>query len=57
MRIDASAAAAPTAYVEPNVVATVMTCNGRWCRVSIGDLRGYVEQVKLWGVYPNEVVK
>jgi SH3-like domain-containing protein len=45
------------AFVEPGVVAGVMDCNGRWCRITAGDVRGYVEQAKLWGVYEGEIVK
>lgn len=45
------------ALVEPGVVAGVMGCNGRWCRITAGDVRGYIEQVKLWGVYEGEIVK
>jgi SH3-like domain-containing protein len=49
--------AAAVAIVEAGVIANVTSCDGRWCRVSVGDLRGYVEQAKLWGVYPDEIVK
>jgi SH3-like domain-containing protein len=45
------------AFAEPGVVAGVMACDGRWCRVSVGGVRGYIEQVKLWGVYAGEIVK
>ena len=45
------------ARVEAGVIANIRTCDGRWCEVSIADVRGYVEQKKLWGIYPNESVK
>ena len=42
------------AIIEAGVIADIHSCDGRWCQVSIGTYRGYVEQNKLWGVYPNE---
>lgn len=43
--------------VEAGVIANIRSCDGRWCLVAIGDYRGYLAQAKLWGVYPNEVVR
>ncbi|NDV87967.1 hypothetical protein GTW51_14775 [Aurantimonas aggregata] len=33
-------------------------CDGQWCQVEIGKpaLAGYLDQSKLWGVYPGEKV-
>ena len=45
------------ARIEAGVIANVSACDGRWCLVSIGDLRGYVAQTKLWGVYAGERVR
>ncbi|HKZ95796.1 MAG TPA: SH3 domain-containing protein [Hyphomicrobiaceae bacterium] len=45
------------AVVEAGVIANVHSCDGRWCDVSIGDYRGWLEQKNLWGVYEGEVVK
>jgi SH3-like domain-containing protein len=50
-------AATPRAFIEAGVIANVLACDGTWCHVSVSDIRGYIEQVKLWGVYQNEVVK
>lgn len=49
--------AAVVVMVEAGVIANVRTCDGRWCYVSVGQWRGYVEQRKLWGVYADEVVR
>ena len=54
---DDSERAQDVARVEAGVLANVRTCDGRWCEVTVGDLRGYIEQKKLWGVYPGETVK
>ena len=48
---------APVAILEAGVVANIRTCDTRWCHVSIGDYRGYIEQKLLWGVYPGETVR
>ena len=45
------------AQVEAGVIANVRSCDGRWCFVGIGDLSGYIEQRRLWGVYKGETVK
>ena len=42
------------AYLEPGTIVATQACDGVWCRVSIRRIVGYVEQKKLWGVYPNE---
>lgn len=46
-----------TAMLEPKALVTVASCDGAWCRVSAEGYRGFVEQAKLWGVYPNERVE
>lgn len=48
---------AVVALLAPGVLANVVECQAGWCLVSAGDQRGYVEQSKLFGVYPDETVK
>lgn len=48
------AAARIVAYLEPRVMVDVGECDGTWCEISVGDVDGFVEQERLWGVYPNE---
>jgi SH3-like domain-containing protein len=43
--------------VEAGTLASIITCENAWCRISIGTHRGYIEQAKLWGTYPNETIK
>jgi SH3-like domain-containing protein len=57
LRDDDSATARPLAYVEAGVLASIISCDGRWCRISVGGFRGYIEQVKLWGAYQGEVIR
>ena len=44
------------AQLEAGALVSIIGCAKRWCRVSIGDHRGYIEQAKLWGTYPNEKI-
>jgi SH3-like domain-containing protein len=47
-----------TAKLERGVVTTVKRCSGEgWCFVTGRGFEGYVQQVRLWGVYPNEKVE
>ncbi len=45
------------AELQSGVLGSVLTCDGEWCRVSVDDYSGYVQQDKLWGVYRGEEVK
>ena len=47
----------PVAMVEAGVIANIRSCDKRWCAVVVGDFKGFVEQNKLWGVYPDEAIK
>lgn len=45
------------AELETGVLGNVLSCDGAWCRLSVNDFEGYVEQDKLWGVYRGETIK
>lgn len=48
---------AVTAQLERGVVTNVKRCSGEgWCFVTGRGFEGYVQQTRLWGVYPNEKV-
>jgi SH3-like domain-containing protein len=57
LRNDDSEASKAVAQVEAGVLANIISCDGRWCRVSVDGFRGYIEQSKLWGAYQGEVIK
>jgi SH3-like domain-containing protein len=57
IREDDRAGAQPIAQIEAGALVSIITCESGWCRISIGGFRGYVEQTKLWGTYPNELIK
>jgi SH3-like domain-containing protein len=57
LRSDDSEAAATVVFVEAGVIADIRSCDGRWCFVSVGAFRGWVEQPKLWGLGAGEVIR
>lgn len=54
LRDSPDAAAVMAARLEAGVLATVKRCNGAWCRIVGSGFDGWIEQARLWGVYPNE---
>lgn len=57
LKSDDRESAPDVAQLEAGVIVSVRTCDGRWCFVGIGDLRGYIEQRRLWGVYKGEMIR
>jgi len=47
----------PVAILEAGVITNIRSCDSKWCYVSVGDYRGYIEQKRLWGVYPGEIIR
>jgi SH3-like domain-containing protein len=45
------------AKLQSGVLAAVKRCTGTWCRISGDGFDGWIEQDRLWGVYPNEKVE
>jgi SH3-like domain-containing protein len=45
------------ARLEPGVLSTVKRCEEGWCLIAGKGFQGWVQQVRLWGVYPNEKVE
>lgn len=54
-----SSRARTVADLEARVRMSIDECDGHWCSVSVigHNLKGYVEQASLWGVYPGETIK
>jgi SH3-like domain-containing protein len=50
-------ASAVSAKLQHGVLATVKRCKDGWCRLSGDGFDGWIEQPRLWGVYPNEKVE
>jgi SH3-like domain-containing protein len=45
------------ATLQSGVIVNIRTCDGSWCQVDGDGFKGYIEQAKLWGVYPNEKIE
>jgi SH3-like domain-containing protein len=52
-----SADAPVVAKLQVGVQASVRRCTGTWCRIAGERFDGWIGQVRLWGVYPNEKVE
>ena len=46
-----------TARLQSGVLGTVKHCTGAWCRIAGDGFDGWIEQNRLWGVYPDEKVE
>jgi SH3-like domain-containing protein len=56
IRAEPSADAQLLWQAETGVVGRISKCDGRWCRIQIGEKTGYIEQAGLWGTDPGEQV-
>ena len=45
---------AVAARLQAGVLGSVKRCTGSWCRVYGEKFDGWIQQERLWGVYPNE---
>jgi SH3-like domain-containing protein len=45
------------ARLQAGVLGSVKRCTGLWCRVIGENFDGWIQQERLWGVYPNEKVE
>jgi SH3-like domain-containing protein len=48
---------AVVARLQTGVLAIVKRCTGTWCRIYGDGFDGWVQQGRLWGVYPNEKIE
>jgi len=53
----ASTSADLAATLQSGVIVNVRHCDGAWCLVDGDGFKGYIEQEKLWGVYPDEKIE
>jgi SH3-like domain-containing protein len=54
IRVDPASSATVSAYLQPGVIARVITCRAAWCELSDQRFEGWIEQDLLWGVYAGE---
>ena len=57
MHESGSAGSDVVAQLRPGVIGDVVRCDGKWCKLSVGNYTGYVQQDRLWGVYRDEKVE
>ena len=57
LRNKPDAASPVTAQMQHGVLASVKKCSGGWCRVTGDGFDGWIEETRLWGVYPGEKVE
>lgn len=43
------------ARLEPGVISSIRECTGQWCQLDVGGIRGWINQTRIWGAYPDEV--
>jgi SH3-like domain-containing protein len=53
----ASASGDLAATLQSGVIVNIRRCDGAWCLVDGDGFKGYIEQEKLWGVYPDEKIQ
>jgi SH3-like domain-containing protein len=53
----ASTSADLAATLQSGVIVNIRNCDGAWCLVEGDGFKGYIEQEKLWGVYPDEKIQ
>lgn len=46
-----------TARLEPGVIGQILECEGQFCRIEAGGMKGWLARSEFWGTYPNETVK
>ena len=48
---------AVTAQLQSGVLGAIKRCTGSWCRIAGDGFDGWIEQSRLWGVYPDEKIE
>jgi SH3-like domain-containing protein len=51
------AQSAVTAQLQSGVLGAIKRCTGSWCRFTGDGFDGWIEQNRLWGVYPDEKIE
>jgi len=45
------------AQLQSGVLGSIKSCSGLWCRLVGEGFDGFIEQNRLWGVYPDEKIE
>ena len=57
LRASSDSKSAVTARLQAGVLAAVKHCGDHWCRITGQGFDGWIEEERLWGVYPGEKVE
>lgn len=57
LRHEPAEAAAPVVRAEPGVLGRLLACKDGWCRIEVGDYKGWLPWEAVWGVYADEAVE
>jgi SH3-like domain-containing protein len=57
LRAKPAADAKPVAKLQSGVIGAAKSCAGGWCRLIGEGFDGWIEQSRIWGSYPGEVVE
>jgi SH3-like domain-containing protein len=57
LHADAEGRGRVVARLQAGVLGTVKRCTGTWCRLVGDGYDGWIQQDRLWGVYPNEKIE
>jgi len=52
-----NAESAVLARLQSGVLGSIKYCTGSWCRLTGDGFDGWIEQQRLWGVYPDEKIE
>jgi SH3-like domain-containing protein len=58
LRADPKDDAAPVAVLKVGVIGRIRSCEAGsdWCRLQVGEYRGYLKRSQFWGALPDEVI-
>jgi SH3-like domain-containing protein len=56
VRVGAYDGAKAEYMAEPGVVGRISRCSDGWCRIEIGNRKGYIRTSEIWGVGETEIV-
>ncbi len=58
LRAEPKEDAAPVAILKVGVIGRIRSCEAGsdWCRVQVGDYRGFLKRSQFWGALPDEVI-
>jgi SH3-like domain-containing protein len=57
LRREPKLSAPEVARLEPGVIGQLLECEGAFCRIEAGGIKGWLARTEFWGVYPNEQIK